>query len=135
MLLSLITLKSAIAQSAILTLIVSALFSSYLLISVLLLWRRTTGAFQPFSGDNMAVYGGLTWGPWKLPEPLGVINNAFACLYIVLLLFWSFWPQTNGTTLESFNWSVLVFGAVALFSIAWYMLRARHYFRGPIKEV
>ena len=37
-------------------------------------------------------------------------------------------------TLDTVNWSVLVFGVVVLGSLVWYAVRARHYFKGPIKE-
>ncbi|KAI1764098.1 putative GABA transporter [Hypoxylon sp. FL1150] len=135
-LLSLIVLGSAIALNALLSLAIAALFSSYLLVCGLLLWRRTTGAFQPhYNASEVISPGNLAWGPWKLPEPLGVINNVVACLYSILLLFWSFWPQTTPTTPDNANWSVLVWGAVVIFSIVWYIVRAKNYFKGPIKEV
>ncbi|KAL7622854.1 polyamine transporter tpo5 [Parahypoxylon ruwenzoriense] len=135
-LLSLIVLGSAIALNALLSLAIAALFSSYLLVCSLLLWRRTTGAFQPhYAASDVITSGNLAWGPWKLPEPLGIVNNVVACLYSILLLFWSFWPQTTPTTPENANWSVLVWGAVVIFSIVWYVVRARHYFKGPIKEI
>ncbi|GAB1319326.1 polyamine transporter tpo5 [Madurella fahalii] len=135
MLLSLITLGSAVALSALLSLVIAALYSSYLLVCCLLLWRRTTGAIQPhISGSDIMDLGFLTWGVWRIPEPLGTINNIAAILYSIFLLFWSFWPQTNPTTLETANWSVLVFGSVVIFSVLWYVVRARHSFRGPIRE-
>jgi amino acid transporter len=135
MLLSLIALGSAVALSALLSLIISALYSSYLLVCCLLLWCRITGKIQShISGSDVTELGFLTWGVWRIPEPLGTMNNIFAILYTVFLLFWSFWPQTNPTTPETANWSILVFGSVVIFSIFWYIVRARHHFKGPIKE-
>ncbi|KAI0010441.1 amino acid transporter [Xylariaceae sp. FL0662B] len=133
-LISLIVLGSAVALSALLSLIVAALYSSYLLVCGLFLWRRCTGGFRD-AKDAGNQPEGLAWGPWKLPEPFGIINNIFACLYSAVLLFWSFWPQTIAPTPETFNWSILVFGTVVLFSVVWYILRARHHFKGPIKEI
>ncbi|KAI1409005.1 putative GABA transporter [Hypoxylon sp. FL1857] len=134
--LSLIVFASGVALAALLSLVVAALYSSYLLVCCLLLWRRCTGAFQPYApGSDLLDSGHLSWGPWRLPEPLGTVNNVFACLYSALLLFWSFWPQANDPTPDTFNWSVLVFGAVLFFSIFWYIVRARRYFKGPIREV
>ncbi|KAK3944391.1 hypothetical protein QBC46DRAFT_442172 [Diplogelasinospora grovesii] len=136
MLLSLIALGSAAALSAMLSLVIAALYSSYLLVCGLLLWRRTTGALQPqLSNSDVLDSGRLAWGPWRLPEPFGAANNVIACLYCIILLFWSFWPQTTPTTPDTANWSILVFGVVVLFSIAWYVVRAKHYFKGPIKEL
>ncbi|KAI1385648.1 amino acid transporter [Hypoxylon trugodes] len=137
-LISLIVLGSSVVLSALLSLLLAAIYSSYLLACGLLLWRRCTGAFQPYvpGVDISPIHADqLVWGPWKLPEPFGTINNAFACVYTTFLLFWSFWPQSNHPTAEELNWSVVVYGAVVIFSIVWYVVRARHYFKGPIKEV
>lgn len=56
-------------------------------------------------------------------------------MYSVFLLFWSFWPQQTPTTPEGFNWSVVVFAGVVMFSVLWYVVRAKFYFKGPVKEV
>jgi len=136
MLLSLIVLGSSIALNALLSLVIAALYSSYLLVCGLLLWRRSTGSVQPYeSGSSVLDSGRLIWGPWRLSEPFGTVNNAFACCYCIVLLFWSFWPPQTPVTPENTNWSLLVFGAVVIFSILWYVIRARHYFKGPIREI
>lgn len=134
-LLSIIVLGSATALSALLSLIFAALYSSYLISCGLLLWRRCSGALEPYDGGLVLCSGRLEWGPWKLPEPLGIVNNVFACMYIAFLVFWSFWPQVTPTRPETANWSIVVYGAVVIFSVLWYIFRARHYFKGPIKEV
>jgi amino acid transporter len=135
-LLSLVALGSSVALNALLSLIIAALFSTYLLVTTLLLWRRTTGAIQPYVvGAESLDADSLAWGPWKLPEPFGVLNNVFACVYCVFLLFWSLWPQYTPTTPTTMNWSVLIWGFVVLASVTWWVLRARHYFKGPIREV
>ncbi|KAI0802645.1 amino acid transporter [Xylaria sp. FL0064] len=135
-LLSLIVLGSAIALNALLSLAIVALFSSYTLIIGLLLWRSASGAIKPYTTRfDDATSGQLTWGPWKLPEPFGTMNNIFSIMYSVFLLFWSFWPQQTPTTPEGFNWSVVVFSGVVIFSVFWYVVRAKSYFNGPIKEV
>ncbi|KAI1498646.1 amino acid transporter [Biscogniauxia marginata] len=121
-LLSLVVLGSAVALQALLSLVNAALFTSYTLVCGLLLWRRCTGAIRPY-------------GPWKLPEPLGVANNIFTCLYSLFTLFWSFWPQVNHPTPSTFNWSAVVFGSLVSLSILWYFIRVKHYFHGPIKEI
>lgn len=136
MLLSLIGLVSDLALQALLSLAMGALFSSYLLVCGLLLWRRNSASFQPYSSNNLAdISAQLTWGPWKITEPFGTINNAIACIYSVLLLFLSFWPQTTPTTVQTANWSVLVFASVIIFSIIWYIMRASRFFKGPIQEI
>ncbi|KAK3686192.1 amino acid/polyamine transporter I [Podospora appendiculata] len=141
MLLSLIALGSKVALSALLSLVIAALSSSYLLVCSLLLWRRTTGAMQPHISGSAGTRrvpvldpDDLSWGVWRVPEPLGTINNVFAVLYSAFLLFWSFWPQTDPTAPETANWSVLVFGAVVVFRVLWYVVRAKRHFKGPIRE-
>ncbi|KAI1823338.1 amino acid transporter [Xylaria intraflava] len=135
-LLSLIVLGSAIALNALLSIAIAALFSTYTLVIGLLLWRRISGEIQPYlarSDDSASRQ--LTWGPWKLPEPLGILNNIFSIVYSIFLLFWSFWPQQTPTTAAGFNWSIVVFSAVIIFSIVWYVIRAKSHFKGPIKEI
>ncbi|KAI0468730.1 amino acid transporter [Xylaria cf. heliscus] len=135
-LLSLIVLGSSIALNALLSLAITALFSSYTLVISLVLWRRVSGVIKPYMmRSDDAASGQLTWGPWRLPEPFGTLNNVFSIIYSVFLLFWSFWPQQTPTTPEEFNWSVVVFSGVVIFSILWYMISAKSYFRGPVKEV
>ncbi|KAI0517029.1 putative GABA transporter [Xylaria bambusicola] len=129
--LSLIVLASSVALAALLSLVIAALFSSYLLSCSLLLWRRCTST----SGRGISRDEGMQWGPWRILEPFGTINNIIACMYATLLLFWSFWPQSPNPSPGRFNWSVLVFGATLLFSVTWYWARAHRHFRGPVKEV
>ncbi|KAF2270615.1 amino acid transporter [Lojkania enalia] len=133
-LLSLIVLGSSVAFSALLSLTVAALYSTYLLVCILLLWRRLDGSIAHPSDYSLDT-SRLTWGPWRLAEPLGTINNGFACIYLGFMLFWSFWPPITPTTPKTANFSVLILGAVVLFSLLWYIVRARHSFRGPLREV
>ncbi|KAI0850494.1 amino acid transporter [Daldinia vernicosa] len=134
-LLSLIVLGSSAVLSTLLSLLVTTLHSSYLLACGLLLWHRFTGGIKPYIEASDVIHtDNLFWGPWKVPEPFGIINNVFACLYMMLLLFWSFWPQVNSPTPGEVNWSVLVYGTVILFSVIWYVLKARRHFKGPVRE-
>ncbi|KAI1414623.1 amino acid transporter [Hypoxylon sp. FL1857] len=135
LLVSLIVLGSSVALQALCSLSVAALYSSYLIPCTLLLWRRSTGRIRPYSVDSEALNPGVVWGPWRIPEPFGTLNNAFGCLYNVITLFWSFWPQSKYPTASTLNWSVLPFSIMLLFSILWYVLRAKYYFKGPIREV
>ncbi|KAL8699456.1 MAG: hypothetical protein Q9224_001398 [Gallowayella concinna] len=76
----------------------------------------------------------LMWGPWRIPGVLGIINNAFACLYILFVLFWSFWPPKTPATPENMNYSVLVTGCVVLFSIVYYFVFGKSQYMGPLIE-
>ena len=135
MLLSLIILGSSVTFNNIISLSVAGLYSSYLLCCGLLLWRRLIGSIRPADDTATRVGPGkLYWGPWRVPEPFGTINNTFACLYLVMLLFWSFWPPATPVRPSTMNFSVLVFGATILFSLAWYLFKGKAEFSGPIEE-
>lgn len=136
MLLSLIVLGSSVAFNIIVSLSVVGLYSSYFLICSLLLWRRVTGAIKPSEEATILVGPGrLFWGPWRIPEPWGTLNDGFACLYLTLLLFWSFWPQTLPVVPSTMNFSSLVFVVTILCSIIWNVGRGRERFKGPVVEV
>jgi choline transport protein len=77
----------------------------------------------------------LQWGPWKVPGILGVANNLFACVYLVVMWFFSFWPGSVEVTIESMNFSSVTFSGVVLFAIVWYSVRGRKVYVGPIVEV
>ena len=74
----------------------------------------------------------LEWGPWHIPGVLGIINNGFACLYILFVLFWDFWPPETPATPENMNYSCLVFGVVIGFAIVYYYVWGRQHYRGPL---
>lgn len=75
------------------------------------------------------------WGPFRIPEPLGTLNNAFACVYSVFVLFWDFWPPATPVDAATMNYSVLVFGSVLIAAVAWWFLGARGVYVGPLVEV
>ncbi|KAF2734354.1 amino acid transporter [Polyplosphaeria fusca] len=135
MLLSLIVLGSTIAFAAMVVPTAAALYSSYILVSALLLWCRTTGRFADDLDFGTHGKNRLSWGPWRIPEPWGSINNAFACIYLSFIFFWFFWPAVTPTTAETANFSILVFGSMVLFCLVWYAVKARRTFKGPVREV
>ena len=77
----------------------------------------------------------LAWGPFHLPGVFGVIVNSTAIVYVIIMLFFSFWPPSTPATPATMNYSVLVFGTVILFSILYYFLYAKKLYRGPFMEV
>lgn len=76
----------------------------------------------------------LVWGPWRVPGIWGTINNAFACVYSLFVIFWSFWPPETPATPKNMNYSILVTGAVIGFSIIYYYVWGRNQYRGPLIE-
>lgn len=73
----------------------------------------------------------LIWGPWHLPGILGTLNNAYACVYMVFVIFWSVWPPDYKPTVSTMNYSVVVTGGVMILSTIWYFVRARKVYKGP----
>lgn len=118
----------------------NGLYTSYLIGNSLLLWRRLSGDIQQYSFaedtlTNTTGAGQLTWGPWKIPEPFGVVNNLFGCVYLTAVLIFSYWPTAINPTPESMNYSSLMVGATILFSVMYYLVSARKVYKGPVVEV
>ncbi|KAL8670875.1 MAG: hypothetical protein Q9168_004606 [Polycauliona sp. 1 TL-2023] len=159
-LLALIYIGSSTVFEDVVSMSTSGLYASYFIPCSLLLWRRTTGQMRPHHsaptegdetnghtaaqaigmsisediGDSEVAQPLLMWGPWRVPGILGIINNAFACVYILFVLFWSFWPPETPATPENMNYSVLVTGFVVLFSIVYYYLYGKAQYMGPLIE-
>ncbi|KAJ3578905.1 hypothetical protein NPX13_g1661 [Xylaria arbuscula] len=138
--LALINIGEAAAFTGTISISISGLFASYLIASSLLLYRRLTNAIRPHrvleETDNViSTQLGLRWGPWRLPGAFGVANNTFTCVFLIYILFFSFWPTTRDVTPQNMNWSFLVTVVVLSFSIVYYFLWARREFKGPIIEI
>ena len=137
--LALIVLGSSTVFNDIVSLSVVGLFGSYLLVAVLLLWRRLRGDIKlyPSSGDVLTNLPGkeLTWGPWRVPGILGTVTNSFAIIYIIVIFFFSLWPPTNHPTAATMNYSSLMFGGTMIFSVLYYFFRARNVYTGPVIQV
>ncbi|KAI9641950.1 hypothetical protein NHQ30_009819 [Ciborinia camelliae] len=139
-LLALINIGSATIFNDVISLSVAGLYTSYLICAVLLLYRRVTGGFQvrPEVSEEPALVNTtgaqLIWGPWHIPGIYGIINNTLAILYLILILFFSFWPPALPVTAANMNYSSLVTGAVMLFCVLYYVTRGKLEWKGPIIE-
>lgn len=143
-LLALINIANNTAFNGTISLVLEGFYLSYLIAIGLLLWRRLRGdldnpdssmtIFQSGQVDE-AYDRSLTWGPWNLKGPLGVANNVVAICYLTLIIFFSFWPSSMNPTANNMNYAVVVTGAVALFSMAYYLMFAKKQYNGPIVEV
>ncbi|OKL57711.1 hypothetical protein UA08_06903 [Talaromyces atroroseus] len=140
-LLSLINLGSSVAFNDVVSLTVDGLYTSYFIGNSLLLWRRISGHIKPYNSTstheltNVANAESLTWGPWRIPEPFGTIINALGCLYMIIILFFSYWPTTMDPTPSTMNFSSLMVGATGIFSILYYIFWARRIYTGPVIEI
>ena len=74
----------------------------------------------------------LVWGPFHLPKIFGIINNIYACCYMVFVIFWSVWPPSTPVTASTMNYSVVVTGGVMILSAIWYYVRAKDVYKGPL---
>jgi choline transport protein len=138
--LALVNIGSSTAFNGIISVSIAGLFSSYLLVSGLLLYRRCTGGIVPASSivpssPTEFESAKIVWGPWRIPGILGIANNLFACAYLTFVLFFSFWPSFAQVTPQNMNWSILVTGFVATFSGIYYLVWAKKTYHGPIMEV
>ena len=78
----------------------------------------------------------LAWGPWRVQPPmLGIAINAYACVYMVAMIFFSLWPPSQPVDAENMNYSCLVTGAVVIFATVYYWVRGRKEYTGPVVEV
>lgn len=121
-LLSLINIGSSAAFNAIISLQVCALMFSYSVSISCVLWRR--------------IHHPTTLPParWSLGR-YGVPLNSFAVAYVIFAFFWSLWPNATPVDVESFNWSVVLFGSVLAFCIFMYWVRGRFVYDGPVVTV
>ncbi|KAI9655721.1 MAG: hypothetical protein M1821_005156 [Bathelium mastoideum] len=143
-LIGLISIGSPVAFNDVVSLTLAALYASYFMACFLLLWRRSSGAIKASNLSDGALSdadlnlpgreGHLVWGPWHVPGIIGIIINAFGCVYLVVIFFFAFWPPALPVTPADMNYACLVFGFVAMISAAYYIFQARKTYHGPIVE-
>lgn len=119
--LSCIVIGSPIAYAIILSLSETGLLSSYIIAIGCILWRRASG--EPFPTSRFSL------GKWGYPV------NAIAVSFLTIVWVFMFFPSAPNPTAETMNWSVVVFGAVVIFFIIWYFVRAKHVYVGPVAHV
>lgn len=138
-LLALVNIGSTTAFNGIISISIAGLFSSYLLVASMLLYHRCTGGIKETGSSSVDLTAGgagnLAWGPWKMPHAFGIANNAFACIYLTFILFFSFWPTFADVNPQNMNWSILVTGAAAIFSTVYYLVWAKKTYTGPVVEI
>jgi len=120
-LLSLINIGSVIAYNNITSLGVNALLSSYIVsISCVCFkrWRR-----EPLLARR-----------WNLGR-FGFAINLFSVLFLILVYTFCFFPPQPNPPLEEMNWSILIYGGVILFSLAYFFYKGRHVYVGPVEYV
>ncbi|KAB8214836.1 amino acid permease-domain-containing protein [Aspergillus novoparasiticus] len=129
-LLGLINIGSDVALKDVLSMAVSGLYLSYLAVRSVLLYRRVCGHIRTSSEcEDMIVNvanAPLVWGSFRVPGVLGIVNTSFAICYMIIVIFFSFWPTTVAVDYKSMNYSVVgTFGTV-LITVIYYVVGARH---------
>ncbi|PYH78800.1 amino acid transporter [Aspergillus uvarum CBS 121591] len=120
-LLSLINIGSAVAFNAIMSLGTAALLSSYLISISCVRLRRWRGDYLPPAR-------------WSLGRATPFIDT-ISILVLVVILTFSFFPLTNHPDAADMNWSIVIFSGVVLLAVGYYVLYAKHQYRGPVTRV
>ncbi|KAM5357515.1 hypothetical protein ACJZ2D_016190 [Fusarium nematophilum] len=119
-LLSLINIGSAVALNSITSLATTSLLSSYIVSISCMIWRRWTKSPLLPSKFNL--------GDWGLT--INIASEAFLVVIFVL----AFMPGNPNPTPSEMNWNILIYGAVTIFSLAYYF-RGTHRYEGPVAYV
>ena len=116
----LINIGSTVAFNAIVSLSIAGLFTSYLIVIVLLIIKR-------IKGDT------INFGPWTLGRA-GLPINILASCFVIISTFFSFFPPATPVTLKTMNWSCLMWGGSTLIGLAYYAVLGRKIYHGPVVE-
>jgi choline transport protein len=120
--LSLINLGSDVAFNAIISLnLVALMFTYSISIGCVLLRRIRHPELLPRARWS------LGWA--------GIPVNIGGLLYSLFAFFWCFWPNTIPVDRQTFNWSVVMFLATGIISIAYYFVIGRKVYTGPVALV
>lgn len=142
MLLGLINIGSTAIFNDVVSLTLEGLFSSYFIALVLLFWRRIRGdiideadSLELMEAEVMQTEKQLRWGPWRVKGIFGTLINFVALVYLLIMIFFCFWPATLPVTAINMNYSSAIWGGVVLASLLHYAFRARKVYVGPIVEI
>ncbi|KAI9660069.1 MAG: hypothetical protein M1821_001421 [Bathelium mastoideum] len=141
-LLGLINVGSSAAFNDVVSLVLQGFYMSYFIALSLLLYRRVRREILEYDSEiefnpsgSRKEQARFSWGPWRIRGWLGVLNNAFACAYLIVIWIMSFWPPEIPVNAQNMNYSCLVLGGVVIGSVIYYFARANKVYRGPIAEV
>lgn len=61
--------------------------------------------------------------------------DVISVFVLVFLMFFSFWPLAKDVDPTSMNWAVVIYGSVVLLASGYYIIGARHTYKGPVTRV
>ncbi|KAG2027116.1 hypothetical protein GB937_000854 [Aspergillus fischeri] len=120
-LLSLINIGSQVALSAIVSLTITSLISSYILSIGCVFLKRIRG--EPLPPRR-----------WTLGR-FGMAVNIAALAFLIPIFVFSFFPLTKTVDTRTMNWSVVMYLAMLTFASVYYVLWGRHNFIAPVALV
>lgn len=120
-LLSLINIGSTAAFNAIASVMIAALFTTYILSIASIIRAR----FLP---------GGIPPSRFSLGK-LGLPINVFSLAWLCFAIIFTFFPTANHPAPVDMNWSIVVFGFVVLFAIFQYIVHGRRIYEAPVTQV
>ncbi|RMZ84563.1 hypothetical protein DV737_g1207, partial [Chaetothyriales sp. CBS 132003] len=120
-LLSCINIGSYTALNAINSLGGVAILTSYYITICCIIYRRLNGPPLPPRR-------------WSLGKAGLWINIAALC-FLTPIWFFAFWPLAKPVTATNMNWSSPMFCGTLIIAIAYYLIKARHEYVGPVMHV
>jgi choline transport protein len=113
-----INIGSSTALNAINSLGGVSVVSSYYITIGCLVVKRLKGEPLPPRRWSLGRYG------------LGI--NIAALAFLTPIWFFYFWPIALPITAKTMNWAVLMYVSMVLLSIAYYLVKGRHVYTGPV---
>jgi hypothetical protein len=120
-LVSLIILGSPVAFFTLGSLCNAALYASYVIVIGCVAWRRTFGEPLPASRFDLG--------------RAGIFINLTAITFLSVQFVFIFFPTAPNPSLPYMNWTIVIFGATVVLSLAWYYIRGKQAYLGPVEYV
>ncbi|PWY83920.1 amino acid transporter [Aspergillus sclerotioniger CBS 115572] len=135
-LISLINVGSNYILNITLSLIMQAFFASYMIPLSLLLYRRMQGHIaDPKEANADSPDKPYIWGPFRVKGWLGIANNIFSIVCLVIMFLFGCWPLQNHPSPREVNYSIALTGGATVLAVVYYLGWARRVYRGPVVEV
>jgi choline transport protein len=116
-----INIGSSIAFNIILSIGTVALLTSYLTSIGCITWRRLTGLSLLDSKFSLG--------------KASLVVNLLSIAFLLLVFVFAFFPPIPNPPASAMNWAIVVYAGIMGIAAAYYFLRARHHYDGPVAYV